>query len=743
MVIIRTFRQMMSDSDQSLGTHHVVESSENGCSDREQPLVEAPPAPLILMVGPDARATILGDFPIIRVERLSEAVSFLDQNTATAIVADLDLPDSSGISTLQRLLSRAAMCPIVVLVGETQEERSIALKALENGASAYLPRRAATADVLGPLVESVVVATQSSADLRRCEARLRMAVDGAGDGLWEWNFLTEEFYCSPRCSTILGLSAEETVDSPDRWFDRVHPDDLRHLRTRLHAHLEGNRGSFECEHRLLNGFGDPHWILARGRAVRDLHGRVTSMAGFLMDITDRRRNEEQAIHKSLHDELTGLANRGLFIDRVERALAVPNRDGGGDLSVLFVDLDHFKRVNDLYGHGAGDQVLIEVAKRLNSVLRPGDTVARLGGDEFGILLMTARGAELSIHVAERVLNLVCQPITVGRNEIVVNASIGIATSETGYEDAASIIDDADLAMYRAKSLGRSRYQVCNPQMHERAVSRVNLETELRLAVDAHQFEMHYQPIVDLESGRVAGVEAMVRWSHPERGMLAPAQFIDVAESSGLIVPLGWRVLEDSCKQVAWWRRNLPEAEQLFLSVNLSLKILVTEGMHQRLEQTLEGAGLPASALVLELPEAVILDHGDQVQGPLESLRNLGVRLAIDDFGLEHGSISQLDRKIFDTLKLDPTITERVNGVSSGDRLPPSLIGIAAELGVEVVAEGVETSEQLEALRGLGCRMAQGFWFAKPAMPEIVEDIIVRPPQWWTNPRGVWKSWQLT
>ncbi len=720
-----------------------MDGSDSRCSDREQALGGTAPAPLVLMVGPDARATVLGDFSVIRVERLSEALSFLDRNTATAIVADLNLPDSSGISTLQRLLNRADVSPIIVLVGETPEDHAIALKALENGASAYLPRRAATADVLGPLVESVVVTTKNSADLQRCEARLRVAVEGAGDGLWEWDFRTKAFYCSPRCSAILGFPAQETIDSPSRWFDRVHPDDLRHLHAHLDAHLEGARGSFECEHRLLNGFADPHWILARGRAVRDLDGKVTWMSGFLMDITDRRRNEEQAIHKSLHDELTGLANRGLFIDRLERSLTIPDRDGGGDLSILFVDLDHFKRVNDLYGHAAGDRVLIEVARRLESVVRPGDTVARLGGDEFGILLANVQGAELAIHVAQRILDLVSQPISVGKNEMVVNSSIGIATSDTGYQNAASIIDDADLAMYRAKSLGRSRYQVCNPLMHERAVSRVNLETELRLAVDDHQFEMHYQPIVDLGSGRVVGVEAMVRWQHPERGMLTPAEFIDVAESSGLIVPLGWRVLEDACKQVGRWRRNIPESEELFLSVNLSLKILMARGMRVRLVETLERAGLPASALVLEFPEAVILDHGDHAQERLKTLRALGVRLAIDDFGLEHGSISQLDRKIFDMLKLDPSITERVNDVSSGDRLPPSLIGVAAQLGVEVVAEGVETGEQLEALCRLGCRLAQGFWFASPAKAEAVEDALTQPPQWWTNPRGVWKSWQQT
>lgn len=731
----------MSDSNQKRGTHRLVDVSGSRCSDREQAGGGAEPAPLILMVGSDARTTRIGNLPVIRVERLSGALSFLDHNRATAIVADLDLPDSSGISTLQRLLAHASQSPVVVLVGEVPQAHDIALKALETGASAYLSRRAAAPEVLGSLVESVMVSARSSADLQRREARLRVAVEGAGDGLWEWDFRTGEVYFSPRCSAILGFSAEEATETPNRWFEKVHPDDLKFLRARLDSHIEGVRGVFECEHRLVNGFGDPHWILARGRAVRDLNGRVTRMAGFLMDITDRRRQEEQAIHRSLHDELTGLANRGLFIDRVKRGLTIPDRDGGNHLSVLFVDLDDFKQVNDLYGHRAGDQVLVEVGRRLESVLRPGDTVARLGGDEFGILLANVQGAELAIQVAERILNLVSQPVTVGRNELVVNASIGIATSENGYEDAASIIDDADLAMYRAKTLGRSKYQVCNPLMHENAVSRVKLETELRQAVDLHQFEIHYQPIVDLKSGRAAGVEAMVRWQHPEQGMLTPSQFIEIAESSGLIVPLGWRVIQDACNQLGSWRRRIPEAQELFLSVNVSPKILMADGMHERFEEILGKAGLSPSALVLEFPEVVILNHGDQVQAPLEDLRRLGVRLAIDDFGLEHGSISQLDRKIFDMLKLDPTITKRVNCVSSGDRLPPSLIGVAAQLGVEVVAEGVETGEQLEALCGLGCRMAQGFWFALPATPETVESTIVEPPDRWTNPRGVWKSWR--
>lgn len=731
----------MSEKDQYRGTHQSVDGSEACCLDREQ-VKEGPASdPMILMVGPIPQISKIGDRPVVRVERLAEALLFLDQNVAVAIVVDLDLPDSSGISTLQRILDRTRQLPVVVLVGDAPENHEIAVRALTAGASAYLPRTAARPGVLAPLVESLMVTCSGTAEMQQREARLRVAVEGAGDGLWDWNFLTGDVYYSPRCSAILGLSTEEATEAPNRWLDRVHPEDLKFLHARLEAHIEGNRGTFECEHRLVNGFGDPHWILARGKAVRDIEGHVTSMVGFLMDITDRRRHEEQANHRSLHDHLTGLANRGLFIDRVERALSIPDRDGGGHLSVMFIDLDHFKKVNDLYGHRSGDQVLIEVGRRLESVLRPGDTVARLGGDEFGILLSNVRGVDLAIHVAERILDLVSQPVAIGRNEMVVNASIGIATSENGYVDAASIIDDADLAMYRAKSLGRARFEVCNPAMHENAIARINLETELSQAIDRQQFVLHYQPIVDLDSGRVAGVEAMVRWEHPVQGVLTPSQFIDVAEGSGLIVPLGWQVLEGACDQVGSWRRDIPEAKDVFLSVNVSPRLLMDDGMQGRLEEILASAGLPSSALVLDFPETVIHDHGDQVRGCLENLQLLGVRLAIDDFGLEHGSISQLDWKIFDTLKLDPTITKRANGVSAGDRLPPSLVGVAAQLGIRVIAEGVETGEQLEALCGLGCHMAQGFWFASATMPETVEEAIIEPPPWWINPRGVWKSWQ--
>lgn len=695
----------------------------------------------MLVVGSEPLSGWCAGLRVERARRLSEALDALDRMTPDVIVTELHLPDSSGISTLQRLSQRASDVPIIVVLDVESDDDIDRQTLFQCGAAAYLPRQAVVAEYLAPLVESAIAGQRRSADLQRRESRLRIAVEGAGDGLWEWDFRSDEVYYSARFNEILGLRAEDTVDAPCRWLDRVHQDDLKVLRARLDAHLQRARGAFQCEHRLIDSHGEIRWVLARGRSEWDLDGEALRMAGFLMDITDRRRSEDNALHRSLHDELTGLANRGLFIDRVDRALAIPERDGGNSIAVLFVDLDHFKRVNDLYGHGAGDEVLREVSRRLNKVLRPGDTVARLGGDEFGILLTNVKETELAIHVAERILNLISDPVAVGRNELVVSASIGIATNETRYDDAPSVIEDADLAMYRAKSLGRSRYQVCNQLIHKKAISRIELEADLRLAVDDQQFVTHYQPIINLEDGMVLGVEAMVRWMHPERGLLRPGQFIDLAERSGVIIDLGWQVLESACCQVGRWRRQLPEAEHLFLGVNVSSKVLV-EGMFiKRLESVLELACLPPEALVLELQEAVTLDHWDQVCGPIQGLKDLGVRLAVDDFGLKHGSLSQLDRQIFDMMKMDPTITNRVESATNGDHLPSSMIGVAEQMGVQVVAEGVETAEQLEALCGLGCRMAQGFWFAKPSDAETVEAAIINPPDWWIRPRDIWRSWE--
>ncbi len=724
----------MTKPDDRRGRHQLVNGSSSRGIDQGQSRGRSVLDQVALCVGAELPGIGMPSRPIVELERLAEALSFLGNNRVAAVVADLELPDSGGLSTFQRLLRRASPAPIIILVPSTRVGWDLGLEAVQEGATAFLPRDGLTWNVLGHLIESVIAGQEKRTDLVTNEDRLRIALDGAGDGLWDWNLETGEVFFSARCNTILGFKEEESVDSADRWLARVHPDDLKSLRARLDSHFEGSDRSFEFEHRIVNGFGETRWILARGRVARDLDGDPIRMAGFMMDVTDRRRQEDQAIHRALHDELTGLANRGLFLDRVGRALAIPERDGGGDLSVLFIDLDHFKTVNDTYGHGAGDQVLIEVARRLESVLRPGDTVARLGGDEFGILLANVRGADLAIHVADRILDLVSRPISVGRNALVVHASIGIAVSDTGYAGATEIIDDADLAMYRAKSLGRSRYQVCNPVMHERALSHIKMESELRKAVDWDQFEMHYQPIVDLQTGGVAGIEAMVRWRHPDRGILTPAQFIGVAEASGLIVPLGWRVLEKACEQLGTWSREIDGARYLFVSVNVSPRILLAEETRDRLEEFLSRFGLDPDRLVLEFPEAVILNRADQVGSRLVRLRELGVRLAIDDFGSDFASIRQLDRMEFDLLKLDPSITRRARDVAQGDRLPQTLIRMAEDLGFEVVAEGVELAEQLESLREMGCRMAQGFWFASPAGSAATEEVISEPPEWWSLSR---------
>ncbi|MCD4749280.1 MAG: EAL domain-containing protein [Thermoanaerobaculales bacterium] len=692
------------------------------------------PALKVLLVGVGSQAWLFRDFRVIQSNRVAEAIKILCETEVAAIVVDLELPDSSGLSTVQRLRAVAGSVPIVVLVGDGAGDAEIAHQALGEGAAAYLLRTASDSSVLEPVVRSAIVRGSHTAEAVERTERLDLAVRGSGDGLWDWDLGTDLVYFSEHSSGILGLGQAETTGAPDLWFGRIHPDDLAFVEARLRAHIEGSSSAFQCEHRVLNGFGEPRWVLARGKAVRCLEGKASRITGFLTDVTTRRRSEEEAVRRSLHDGLTGLANRALFMDRISHCLGALKRKDGMPFAVLFLDLDHFKHVNDVHGHAGGDDVLREVSERLETVLRAGDSVARLGGDEFGILLADIQEVETAVHVAERVLDLLAEPVSLGRNELVIAASIGIAMSTTGYQDEASMLHDADLAMYRAKSLGRARYQVCDPAMHEMAVARLRLGIELQEALAKDQFVMHYQPLVDLETGRVAGLEAMVRWRHPKRGIITPSEFIEVAQSTGLIVPLGWWVIEESCHCLSQWRRRLGVAEGLWMCVNIAAKVMMREEMIEQLTGILSRNSLPPDSLVLEFDEAVALEHGECGMKRLEELRGKEIRLCIDDFGTGYSSLSHLDQFRYDLLKIDTSIVHRLGGGGSQDQLVSTMLGLTRELGIQTVAEGVETVEQALELRRLGCRLAQGHWFARPMSPEDVEAMILEPPPWWAPGR---------
>ncbi|MDQ3316376.1 MAG: EAL domain-containing protein, partial [Actinomycetota bacterium] len=439
------------------------------------------------------------------------------------------------------------------------------------------------------------------------------------------------------------------------------------------------------------------------------------------DITERKLAEEATAHLALHDPLTDLPNRRLLRDRLGHALSHAERDGSA-VAVLYLDLEGFKVVNDSLGHEAGDRVLVAVGERLEGCLRPEDTLARFGSDEFVVLVEDVEGPEQAIRVTERLIDGLEDPFALEGRELFVRTSVGIALGSAHTKSAEDLLRDADTAMYRAKDEG-SGYSVFDPALYERAVRRLQLENDLRRAVEREEFVLHYQPIYDFGSGGVWGVEALVRWRHPERGLLAPSEFIALAEETGLIVPIGKWVLEEACRQTKGWQQSSPHNAPLRVIVNLSAKQLRHPGCVGDIGEALRRSGLGAWSLILDVTESVFIEAFEVNTLALRRIENLGVGLSIDDFGTGYSSLSYLKRLPAEVLKIDKSF---VNGIVEDDEdtaIVRMVTDLAHTLGMEVIAEGVETKEQAALLEEMGCDMAQGFHFARPLTPEAVPEVL--------------------
>ena len=643
------------------------------------------------------------------------------------VLLDFSLPDGFGIDTFRRVHEAAPRLPIIVLT--SLDDNELAVQAVREGAQDYLIKREADTRLL---VRSILYAIerQSGEDaLRDSEERYALAVRGANDGLWDWDLEADVVFYSPRWKSMLGFGVEEVGDSPREWIDRIHPDDRPPFRRHLNAHLAGASEQLEFEHRMRNAAGEYLWVLARGVAVRDENGKPYRMAGSQTDITARKRAEHQLQHDALHDGLTGLANRVLFIDRLSCALADLQRRAAPHFSVLFFDLDRFKNVNDSLGHAIGDKLLLGIARRLEHFLRPGDTVARLGGDEFAILIHRVEDASGAIHVADRVQEILSMNFSIDGHDVMVTASIGIAHSSTGYTNPEEILRDADIAMYRAKAEGKARYEIFDRDMHQSAVALLKLETELRRSVHRGDFVMNYQPIVSLTKGGIVGFEGLVRWQHPERGVVTPANFIAIAEETGLIVPLGWWVVRESCKQTRLWQEQFPSEPPLWISVNMSGKLFMKSEMVDQLLGILEETGLEPKHLRIEVTENVIMDHADLAIRNLMELRALGVQLSIDDFGTGYSSLSYLQRFHYDQLKIDRSFVSQLGSPGESRAIVETILNLANSLGIGVVAEGIETADQVDRLRQMQCPHGQGYWFSRPLTVPAAEELIASAPTW--------------
>jgi diguanylate cyclase (GGDEF)-like protein/PAS domain S-box-containing protein len=530
-------------------------------------------------------------------------------------------------------------------------------------------------------------------------------------------------YWSDELFRILGLDPATFEPSFGGLIERIHPHDRPRVDAIVGAAFH-EVGEFEMEARIVRDDGEVRVIAASARVTRDEDGQPHYFVGVCQDITARKAAEDALTHLAAHDGLTGLPNRTLALDRLGVALARQDRVPGRT-AVFFVDIDRFKPVNDRFGHAVGDRMLIEVARRLEAAVRPGDTVARFGGDEFVIVCENLDHAG-AVALAPRLMRMVAQPITVDDEEVTPTASIGVAVSDTGDTgDAAadSLVSKADAAMYKAKERGRARFEIFDDNMRAAAEARLETESALRRAVDRDEIVTYFQPVIDLTNGDVVGVEALARWQHPTRGLLLPAEFIPLAEESGLVVPLGAAVLMRACDEVAMWRRTYPELAAMEVAVNLSARQLLHPSMLETVRQALERSGLAPHALCLEITETVVLDDADLAATLLTSLKSQGVRIALDDFGTGFSSLTHLKRLPVDELKIDRSFVTDL-GTSNGDgAIVSGVIEFANAFSMITVGEGVETAAHARELARLGCDRAQGYLWSEPLPAGDVLDFL--------------------
>lgn len=513
---------------------------------------------------------------------------------------------------------------------------------------------------------------------------------------------------------ILGYTEQELLAT--NFQEVTHPDDLGNDLVHIYQLLEGKIRVDQREKRYLHKLGHPLWVLQSASVARNGAGETLHLILQIQDITERKRAEQQVHHAAFHDALTGLPNRTLLSDRLSLALARAKRNKDYQFAVLFLDLDRFKMVNDSLGHTLGDQLLVELGRRLELCMRKADTVARLGGDEFGMLLDGIKDPYDAIHVAERIQEELVNPFELNGHEFLTTTSIGIAFSQTGYESPEDILRDADIAMYRAKTNGKARYEVFDTAMHSHTLEMLTLERELRRAIDRKEIHVHYQPIVSLGDRKAIGFEALARWHSTELGPVSPVRFIPVAEETGLIIPLGMLVLNEACRQMQQWHEQYSEGPRLIMSVNLSSKQFAQLNLVDQIKSALESTGLDPASLHLEVTESVIMEKAQEAAEMLMRLKELGVTLSIDDFGTGYSSLSYLHSFPFDILKIDRSFVNRMGSHSESRGIVETILILAEKLGKKVTAEGIETPDQLKVLLDLGCDYGQGYLFSRPISP---------------------------
>jgi diguanylate cyclase (GGDEF)-like protein/PAS domain S-box-containing protein len=578
-----------------------------------------------------------------------------------------------------------------------------------------------------PSVEGLVVSArdltdrrQAEAELREAQERFRSAFEHAPIGMALVTIEGRLFRVNRALVQILGRGESELLAAS--LLDLCLPDDREQCRESMSRLFTGVTQHVRLEQRFLHHDGHPVWVSISASLVRDVHEQPMYLVCQIEDIGERRASGEALAHQAVHDPLTGLPNRLLFVERLGRALqdAEPQR---ARVAVLFLDLDRFKVVNDSLGHSAGDRLLVAVADRLSSTLGPNDVVARFGGDEFTILCPDVTSEETAELVAERIAAVISRPVALLEGEVFVTASIGIAlsggagTAGGAADTPETLLRNADAAMYRAKELGRDRAELFDAREHHRAVDDLRTGNALHRAIERRELRVHYQPVIDLDSARLVGFEALIRWEHPERGLIPPMEFVPLAEETGLIVPLGVWALEEACTQAVRWHEAAPDDPPLTMSVNLSPRQLAEPALPNDVARVLHATGIHPSALWLEITESTLMRDTESALSVLNALRALGLHLAVDDFGTGYSSLAYLERLPVEALKIDRSFVDGVGVRKDSTAIVGAVVGLARALQLTTVAEGIETPDQLRRLRAMGCELAQGYLFGPARPPE--------------------------
>ncbi len=637
-------------------------------------------------------------------------------------LVDYRLGEHTGLDLVRTAWGSDPPAPVILLTG--QDDYAVDMEATALGVTDYLVKGTIDAPSLERTIRYAVRQHQAMVDLRRSEERYAVAVRATNDGIWDWDLTTQRVHFSERWKTLLGY-ADLSSDQTAAWFELVHPDDLERLRHEIEGSVAGTSPYFENEHRIRHGDGGWRWVLCRGLVTCDATGAPARITGSLSDITERRNAEERLIHDALHDALTGLPNRTLLMDRISQCVHRGERAGAGGCAVLYIDLDRFKLVNDSVSHAAGDRVLTEAARRMERLLRPSDTLARLGGDEFAVVLEGISSAAQALEIGMRMCQTIGRPVPFERRDLQIVASIGIAHNLDGIVAPEVLLRNADIAMYDAKGRGGGRCAVFDHSMHQRVVDRMSLETHLRQAIEQRRLRTFFQPIVDLSTGAIRGLEALARWPAGEHD-IPPAQFIPVAEESGLIGRLGDLVLRDACRTLSEWRSRGLVSPDVTVSVNVSVRQIMDSRLVDDVRAALTDSGLGPESLVLEITESTLIENPQAVSTVLQELLDLGVTVELDDFGTGYSSLTVLHDFPGHTLKIDRAFVDTMIDRPESETIVRSIVSLAHSLGLQVTAEGIEDSDQLNALTALGCEYGQGYHFSRPLPAVDIATMLAAP-----------------